>query len=169
MPIKMKSSVCSLLILLILNYSRGQLQKQLDFWYIHGKGCGISTEIKYLTQIPTNIDGLSCVIIKPKSVKRSNFQDENSVHCSSVPFIKLAFNWGNHQAIYNIASAGDCRKICQDHVSCEVFIWVTPGPPLPNTAVEFGCLLKWGNGPKPTGGINERLRSCYKNCIGPEE
>ena len=32
----------------------GQLKKRENFWYITGKGCGISTELKYLTEIPEN-------------------------------------------------------------------------------------------------------------------
>ena len=52
-----------------------ELKQRDDFWYIPGKGCGISTELKYLSKIPENIDGLSCVIIKPSSVSKLNLPE----------------------------------------------------------------------------------------------
>ena len=53
----MKRESTLILILFLLQCYGSQLLKKDDFWYIPGKGCGISTEIKYLTEIPQNIEG----------------------------------------------------------------------------------------------------------------
>ena len=48
------------------------LKQRNGFWYITGKGCGTDTPIKYLNEIPDNIEGMSCVIIQPNKVKQIN-------------------------------------------------------------------------------------------------
>ena len=49
----------------------GTLKQRDGFHYITGKGCGISTPIKYLDEIPENIEGMSCIIIRPKKLTKS--------------------------------------------------------------------------------------------------
>ena len=56
---------CSLASLSITN-AEGTLKQGNGFHYITGKGCGISTPIKYLEEIPESIEGMSCTIIRPK-------------------------------------------------------------------------------------------------------
>ena len=47
----------------------GTLKQRDGYHYITGKGCGISTPIKYLEEIPENIEGMSCTIIQPNRVR----------------------------------------------------------------------------------------------------
>ena len=165
--------IVPLVAISILLCHGGQLQKREGFWYITGKGCGTDTEIKYLNDIPDQIEGLSCVIIKPKSISNTDLLDENSVlkDCPFGPYMKKDIMGGNgHQTILNVASASDCRKLCYDHPSCEAFIYVTDGEPLANGAAGKGCHLKWQDGSplEFLDEINVRLLSGYKNCKAPE-
>ena len=48
--------------------AEGTLKQRNGYHYITGKGCGISTPIKYLEEIPVNIEGMSCTIIRPKKL-----------------------------------------------------------------------------------------------------
>ena len=56
----------------------GTLKQRDGYHYITGKGCGISTPIKYLEEIPENIEGMSCTIIRPKKLTKS--QDLEGLH-----------------------------------------------------------------------------------------
>ena len=51
--------------------AEGTLKQRNGYHYITGKGCGISTPIKYLEEIPENIEGMSCTIIRPKKLIKS--------------------------------------------------------------------------------------------------
>ena len=42
-----------------------EIHHKKDFTFITGKGCGIQTPIKYLSEIPQNIEDHECSIIKP--------------------------------------------------------------------------------------------------------
>ena len=67
----MKYSTFLLLFLPFL-CTTGKLRQRNGFWYITGRGCGTDTPIKYLDEIPEDIEGLSCVIIQPNKVKQIN-------------------------------------------------------------------------------------------------
>ena len=50
--------------------------KQRDgFWYITGRGCGITTPIKYLSEIPEDIENYGCSIIRPMVQPMGNVND----------------------------------------------------------------------------------------------
>ena len=69
----------------------GTLKQRDGFHYITGKGCGISTPIKYLDEIPDNIDGMSCTIIRPKKITKSQDQEGLQDHLKFKP-IEGKFN-----------------------------------------------------------------------------
>ena len=69
----------------------GTLKQRDGFHYITGKGCGISTPIKYLDEIPDNIEGMSCTIIRPKKITKSQDQEGLQDHLKFKP-IESKFN-----------------------------------------------------------------------------
>ena len=63
----------------------GTLKQRDGYHYITGKGCGISTPIKYLEEIPENIEGMSCTIIRPKKLTRSQDLEDLQDHLKFKP------------------------------------------------------------------------------------
>ena len=49
--------------------AEGTLKQRNGDHYITGKGCGISTPIKYFEEIPVNIEGMRCTISRPKKIE----------------------------------------------------------------------------------------------------
>ena len=60
--------------------AEGTLKQRNGFHYITGKGCGITTPIKYLEEIPENIEGMSCTIIRPKKLIKSQMIEDLHDH-----------------------------------------------------------------------------------------
>ena len=60
--------------------AEGTLKQRNGYHYITGKGCGISTPIKYLEEIPENIEGMSCTIIRPKKLIKSQKTEDLHDH-----------------------------------------------------------------------------------------
>ena len=59
-------SVLMLFFILRNNFvNAAELVEQDDKFYITGRGCGITTTIKYLTEIPEVLEGHECSIITP--------------------------------------------------------------------------------------------------------
>ena len=142
----------------------GQLKKRENFWYITGKGCGISTELKYLNEIPENPEEMSCVIIRPKDMKKVDDPADLSLHC---PFLDTDIHGSGHVYFLDIESAFECRRMCNHHEKCEAFIFVPK--PLANGARAKDCHMKWSPGVRPeasTAGQGNFL-SGYKNCKNP--
>ena len=54
----------------------GTLKQRNGYHYITGKGCGITTPIKYLEEVPDNIQGMSCTIIRPTKVPKAKTEKE---------------------------------------------------------------------------------------------
>ena len=84
--------VILVLLLALSGCFGGQLKKRENMWYITGKGCGISTELKYMDKIPENVEKLSCVIIQPKIIDQN--QNENENQCS---FMDVDFAGEGHE------------------------------------------------------------------------
>ena len=134
----------------------GQLKKRENMWYITGKGCGISTELKYMESIPENVEKLSCVIIQPKIINK--IIDENQ--CS---FMDVDFTGDGHEYFLDIKSAFNCLQMCNYHEKCEAFIYVSQA--LSSGARAKECHMKWGaGGVVPVLNDNQGLFSGYKYC-----
>ena len=156
----LKMKVILVLLLALSGCFGGQLKKRENMWYITGKGCGISTELKYTDKIPENVENLSCVIIQPKIIDQN--QNENENQCS---FMDVDFAGEGHEYFLDIESAFECRQICNYHEKCEVFVYVSQD--LSNGARAKDCHMKWGAGVAPVPSGFQGLFSGYKYCKHP--
>ena len=141
-----------LIILFIFQAKAGKpIQRENGIWY-PGKGCGTTTEIKYLHEVPVNTSGLACTFIwNEDPVKASGL-------CKQVHKGVFSFE-GGWKAVGNVNSLYDCIRVCNDHGFCELAQWENKqSDDNPNT-----CHLKWGN-VKKVGTSSVDFGAFLKDC-----
>ena len=87
------STVFSLLCFLKLVFAHIPVLKETDDGFvITGRGCGILEPIKYLTEIPEDLEANSCSIITPKSLEELN--KDSTTATSTTMWLAYPFDSG---------------------------------------------------------------------------
>ena len=81
---EVKSFFIILLLNLLLFCQSKVIKKENGLTYITGRGCGTLTPIKHFTSMPKDISELTCAIIKPDKIFKSDGKIYGTEHCQFV-------------------------------------------------------------------------------------
>ena len=99
--------------------------KQRDgFWYITGRGCGITTPIKYLSEIPEDIENYGCSIIRPKVQHIGNVSEFEEKVIANCDLRDVGIDYDSEEKHNDVADAYDCARKCREHENCQFFTYV---------------------------------------------
>ena len=163
----------------------GTLKQRNGYHYITGKGCGITTPIKYLEEVPDNIQGMSCTIIRPKKITKAKTQKEiedllppTPIEGKNMSFLFLLCkqetdfvkriecefkNMDIRHDMYESSTEPDkfeCAKKCRAHPQCEYFNYLPSGY----------CSLRWilTSEPYQPDQTYADMVGSYKSCRFPK-
>ena len=115
----MKQFVLLLKTLLVFQELSGtRVERENGVWFT-GKGCGVTTEIKYLKDIPDDTKDLECTFIPKKNMVLRNVDEpwkssKTIEECTR----EKTFNSGTGLKQENVGTMEECVQLCIDDENC---------------------------------------------------
>ena len=147
--------VSTLIILLHLTFANKPIERENGIWY-PGKGCGITTEIKYLSELPNDVSDLTCTFIQNPNTKKIDlkglkmdpecFKTGNPNENSDVSITKKE----------SVETVEQCMELCLESTKCGI-IEYHPSPQ--------NCYLIDQDLPMPINVAANYAKYASKSCI----
>ena len=107
--------ISTFITLLHLTFANKPIERENGIWY-PGKGCGITTEIKYLSEVPNDVSDLTCTFIQnPRKVKFKDLKMNPECFKTGNPDNGRAYTFKKP-----VKTVEDCMELCLNSGKCEV-------------------------------------------------
>ena len=115
----MKQFMLLLTLIVFQGLSGTRVERENGVWFT-GKGCGVTTEIKYLTGIPEDTKGLECTFIPKKNTVLRNVDEPSSKPSKTIEECtqEKTINLGTGLNQKNVGTMEECVQLCIDEEHC---------------------------------------------------
>ena len=142
----------ALILLLVTGYQEALIKRSPNGVWFAGKGCGITNEIKYLTEMPKeNHQKLSCTFVSKANPPPTEtckdwidfwFSNLSSFLDTCTQVYAYDIKTNKARKIRQIDSLSDCIKECKKESKCKAFTYATDKAH--NRFLRETCWLKLG-------------------------